>query len=302
VKTCASCGRQNPVDRDFCECGEYLRWEPTGYVQAVTPEMARQAVSQAPPPPPPPGNGHERTAVRPAVPAAAAITVREAAVGVEPGGEARVPALVRNQSPIVDNYDLRVDGLPEAWWTIEPPTVHLVPFGKPGTYEQEVHVRLHPPRTPEAQARTRELSVSARSKANGRDAAAAPLSLTILPYAETATEIRPERAKGRLRADYAVRVTNRANAPAAVTLEGSDPDGELRFAFDPARLEIAPGQTAGSRLRVRPPQLTIAGSVSGSVPGKWTRRTVAITATGMGASGVPISSVGRGRAARSPAL
>ena len=49
MTTCQSCGRQNPPDRDFCECGEYLRWEPTGFVQAVTPEMAQAAQDAAPP-------------------------------------------------------------------------------------------------------------------------------------------------------------------------------------------------------------------------------------------------------------
>ena len=47
MRTCQSCGLQNPPDRDFCECGEYLRWEPTGYVQAITPEMAAQAAAEA---------------------------------------------------------------------------------------------------------------------------------------------------------------------------------------------------------------------------------------------------------------
>jgi len=39
MRTCQSCGLQNPPDRDFCECGEYLRWEPTGYVQVELAEL-----------------------------------------------------------------------------------------------------------------------------------------------------------------------------------------------------------------------------------------------------------------------
>ena len=71
MRTCQSCGRENPADRDFCECGEYLRWDPTGVVEAVTPELAAAAAAEAaapaprraaappraaaaPPPPPPP--------------------------------------------------------------------------------------------------------------------------------------------------------------------------------------------------------------------------------------------------------
>jgi len=50
MTTCQSCGKENPPDRDFCSCGEYLRWEPTGFVQAITPEMAAEAAAQSAPP------------------------------------------------------------------------------------------------------------------------------------------------------------------------------------------------------------------------------------------------------------
>src|SRR3982751_5667092 len=86
MRTCQSCGKENPDDQDFCSCGEYLRWEPTGYMQAVTPEMAAEAAAAPPEPtpaPPPPavhvtpaapvqreggnGNGHATAAPLPAV-------------------------------------------------------------------------------------------------------------------------------------------------------------------------------------------------------------------------------------------
>ena len=271
MRVCASCGRENPDDRDFCECGEYLRWEPTGVVQAVTPEVLQAArrrrrrpptppaaapqpqppaapPPQAAPPPPPqppaphpaarpapppapagPGNGAGAAspatrsparaaaprrrrpppappapaapppatleqppvapapaAPQPAEPDPAAITLRlpdgeqvrlgeTLAIGVDPGGRARVLALVRNPSGIVDNYELSVRGLPDDWWSIFPNTVYLVPFGTSGTYEQEVEIHLHPPRTAEAEARIWELQVGAESKAYNRQAATAPL-------------------------------------------------------------------------------------------------------------------------------
>jgi beta-lactam-binding protein with PASTA domain len=317
MRTCQSCGRENPDDRDFCECGEYLRWDPTGFVQAVTPEMAKQAaeqaaappatpsapepappapaapppaeVSQTPPPPPPPDNGHEavpppaapatpKTAVQQAVPPppaaappaepevadGASITLRAPdrdsahgetlAVGVEPGQRTNVLALVRNQSGIVDNYELRIEGLPDDWWSIYPDTVYLVPFGSSGTYEQEVEVHLHPPRSPEAEAKVWDLKVAAFSKANNRDAASAPLVLGIQPYVETWMKIRPERKKGRRKADYTVDVENKANASVVVALEGQDPDGELQFAFDRPPADIKPGDTVQTTMRVKPPK------------------------------------------------
>ena len=204
MRKCQACGRENPDDQDFCECGEYLRWEPTQYVQAIDPAKPPEPepptpeprpdpepqVEQAPPPPPPPTNGHEKTAAQPAVaPGDASLTLRHPerdavpgerlAIGVEPGQRERVLAMVRNASQIVDNYDLRVDGLPEGWWSIYPDTVYLVPYGSSGTYEQEVEIHLHPPRSPEAEARVWELRVTAQSKAQGRDVASEPLSVAI---------------------------------------------------------------------------------------------------------------------------
>src|SRR4051812_50011946 len=79
MKTCPSCSKENPDDADFCSCGEYLRWEPTGFVQAITPDMIKQAAAEAPPasppdahvtaapPPEPPksGNGQSRAPAPP---------------------------------------------------------------------------------------------------------------------------------------------------------------------------------------------------------------------------------------------
>jgi len=173
---------------------------------------------------------------------------------VEPGQRARLLALARNQSGIVDTYELRVEGLPEGWWSIFPDAVHLVPYGSGGAYEQEVEVHLHPPRTAEAEARDWDLRVTARSRARGEDVVGAPLTLRIEPYQDTSTQVRPERAGGRRRADFDVAVENRANAPVLVALEGTDPDGALRFGFDRPPQEVPAGQTVQTRMRVSPPR------------------------------------------------
>lgn len=346
MRACQSCGQENPEDQDFCSCGEYLRWEPTGYsMPAITPDqVAPQDEAPAAPPPPaappsgPPtvtqgeplapdpgpgsGNGHghpaappppsapplpavahpggarpvAKTVVRnlpavpaePAVPAVpprgggsppprmadrrdelpeqpATIVLRESEQGdfakggvlehtVEPGERGRVLALIRNQSGIVDNYDLRVEGIPDDWWSIHPGTVYLVPFGAGGTYEQEVEVHLHPPRGPEAEARLWELKVVADSKASRIVAASAPLHLHIGPYEDTTTALRPQRRRGRRKATYDVHVINKANAPVLVALDGEDPDGELIFGFNRPPQEIPPGKSVTTQMQVKPPK------------------------------------------------
>jgi hypothetical protein len=35
LPACPRCGKPTPPDADFCSCGEYLRWEATGYAPAV---------------------------------------------------------------------------------------------------------------------------------------------------------------------------------------------------------------------------------------------------------------------------
>ena len=173
---------------------------------------------------------------------------------VEPGQRERVLALVRNQSGIVDNYDIRVEGMPQDWWSVYPGTVYLVPFGSGGTYEQEVEIHLHPPRGPEAEARVWELQIVADSKAMRTVAAQAPLALHIQPYVETATTLRPQRKKGRRKATFDVTVANKANAPVLVALDGEDPDGELRFGFNRPPQEIPAGAVVTSQMQVRPPK------------------------------------------------
>jgi hypothetical protein len=147
-----------------------------------------------------------------------------------------------------------VDGLPAGWWAVFPDAVHLIPYGGGGAYEQEVEVHLHPPRSPEAHARRWELQVVARSRARGEDAAQAAVALQIHPYQDTQTNVRPERAKGRRRADFDVAVENRANAPVLVALEGADPDGELSFGFNRPPHELPAGHTMQTRMRVTPPK------------------------------------------------
>ena len=336
MRVCSSCGRENPDDRDFCECGEYLRWDPTGVVQAVTPEVLQAAQEQAPPrrgtrrarparraaaaaapgrtasgthaaaadpaprgasrtsagacdpgngagvqsgdplvgtapappptPPPaqppappapaaPPPATMEQPPVAPAPappaqpeePDPAAITLRlpegeqvrlgeTLAMGAEPGGRARVLALVRNQSGIVDNYELSVRGLPDGWWSIFPNTVYLVAV----RHERDVRAGGgDPPPPARAPPRPRRGSGSSRSPPSPRPTTgrprAAPLNLGIQPFEELKTKLEPERASGRRKASYEVAVKNTANAPVTVALDHEDPDNEMKVELRAAR-------------------------------------------------------------------
>lgn len=274
MRTCPKCGNENPDERDFCTCGEYLRWDPTRIVQAV-PGPPAAPTPTAPPPagdpppgaPPAPASPPRTTAPpkRDAPLEQVSLTLRlpdglpgddagPLRITVEPGGRAVVLALVRNQSDIVDNYDLRVIGFPEGWWTIAPPTLYLVPFGAGGSYEQEVAVQIHPPRSPDAEARTWAIEVTARSRAHEIVVAAAPAIVKIAPYTDVRTDLSPDRASGRRQARFALAVENHANAPATVELSAEDPDAECGFHFAQPKVTVGPGERVEMPVVVRPPR------------------------------------------------
>jgi len=151
---------------------------------------------------------------------------------VAAGGRRVVFALIRNQSGIVDNYDLTIDGIPEQWWTITPGTVYLVPLGRGEGYEQEVEIALHPPRAPEAQARRWTIHLIATSRSTGQQVAAAGVTLAIEAYHELEAAVSPALGEGRLGARFEAIVTNRANAPAELALTVEDDEQDLGFEPD----------------------------------------------------------------------
>jgi beta-lactam-binding protein with PASTA domain len=240
----------------------------TGVVPAapVAPAApAPPAASSVPAAPPPPAQPPAPAQAAANVPASASITLRTpegevdpsggpVAIGVEPGGHALLLALIRNQSGIVDNYDLEIRGMPREWWTIAPETVYLVPFGSPGSYEQQVNVQFHPPRSPEAEARIWDLQVIVRSRAMGAEVAAAPCLLGIQPYEQVDVKVRPDRRSGRRRVRYDVHVRNQANAVATVALVARDDEAACRTRFSANVIDLLPGEDTRSQLEVRPPR------------------------------------------------
>jgi beta-lactam-binding protein with PASTA domain len=306
VRTCASCGRENPNDADFCSCGEYLRWEPTNFMPAVSAPAAVDdgaGVDSAPPAPVldpnvtiapnvlraglgvPGGRGATPGGPDPAgpPPGAAALTLHLADetessgpihVSVEPGQQTTILATIRNQSQVVDNFDISVRGVPVGWWTATPATAYLVPYGTGGTYEQEIQIHLHPPRSPEAQARAWPLEVIATSRAYASEVAAAPANLTVGPYFDIATELHPERASGRLKARYRLVVRNRANARTEVALAAEDTDAECRFRFADTKIVLEAGNAMECPFTVLPPSQIWLGRAS--------ERRFQVTATPLG--------------------
>ena len=254
MRRCPECGRDQPLERDFCDCGEYLRWELTGatpVLGAGSPPPVLRATS-------PPGATPVMT--RAASPAAVVLALLSGSgewlaapsLHVAPGACATLAVRVRNQRGIVDRFSIGVEGIPAEWWSAEPPTLHLNPWGSGGTCEGDVTVTLQPPRMPEAEARAWPLRIVARSGNTGTELARVPATLIVGRYDELELTLAPERRRARRRANYRVRVRNAGNARTTVTLTARDEEERCRCRLAGAEIVLAPGAIAERTLTARP--------------------------------------------------
>ena len=99
------------------------------------------------------------------------------------GGRSAVIVLIRNQSGVVDNYRVGVDG--DSGRVVDgipcdglPRSVRI----SRGSYEEEIELQFHPPRSAEAEARSWPIEVVAHSKALDADVGSAQATLVITPY------------------------------------------------------------------------------------------------------------------------
>jgi PASTA domain len=246
---CPNCGLRDDDRQDFCpQCGEYLRWSDPASSKAA-PHPPTMTMTTAPAQrPPQPAPAPDTTAPEPVL---LLLDGGSPTVGVAAGQRAVLTGLIRNQSGLVDNYDLRVTGLPEEW-TAPPPTAYLLPLSSGDGHEQRFEIGLQPPRSPDAQARPWPLTVEAVSRSRGAVVARAEATLVIEPYYELAAAARPQRRRSRRGGRFTVDLVSRGNAPATLSLAAEDAGDACTTRFDDPTVRIAPGGRATARLRVRP--------------------------------------------------
>ncbi|MFI9250043.1 hydrolytic protein [Streptomyces sp. NPDC053069] len=168
------------------------------------------------------------------------------AVTVTPGGTASTRLTVRNDSDIVEAYTLEVVGDCKAWATVEPERVSLYP----GTSET-VTIRLDPPRSPEVRAGDLPLGVRVLPAEHPEAVTVPETTVHIEEFHELRAQVLPRRRRGWLRGRYRLAVRNEGNSPARVVFTPEQPGEELRFGFTPGELNLEPGESAETRLRVR---------------------------------------------------
>lgn len=165
---------------------------------------------------------------------------------VTPGEIATTTVTVRNDSDIVEAYNLEVVGDCAPWTTVEPARVSLYP----GTSET-VTLRLAPPRSPEIRAGEKPLGVRVLPTEHPESVRVLETTVHIEAFHELQTELAPRRRRGWLRGRYKLAVRNQGNTPVQVGFTPGQAGEELGFAFTPEQPKLEPGESTEVGLRVR---------------------------------------------------
>ncbi len=172
----------------------------------------------------------------------------ETSFAVDPGEEATCEVLVRNTSPVVDQYTIDVVGDTREWASVDPPIVNLMP----GT-EATLRVTFAPPRSAGVRAGGYPFGVRGRSREYPDDSAVVEGHVEVVPFTELDAELLPAKRRGSRRAKYRLAVENRGNTPVRVEVEAVDPDDDqIRIRLDRSFFGVPPATVALLRVRVAP--------------------------------------------------
>ena len=183
-----------------------------------------------------------------------ALTLGAAGVpAVEAGGTLSYNATIRNESRLVDNYELAVLGLPEGWSVVTPPTAFLVPLGSGrGESDTTVRIDISPPRHYRSTAGIWTFELIAMSRTTATVAGRAIAQFEVKPFPSWSVEVVPVVNSGRLKARYRIAVRNDGNAEQDLWLLALEDSGRLRTRFKAGSLTLQPGSVGVDVLTLRP--------------------------------------------------
>ncbi|MBT0772882.1 RICIN domain-containing protein [Kineosporia sp. J2-2] len=177
-----------------------------------------------------------------------------ASARVEPGTDASFTLTLRNDGDTVEEYQLSMVGAPAAWSVVEPQSLRLFP-GAQGTAQ----VTVSPPRSPQAAAGPTPFGVQVRPRQNADLFDVAEAAVTVGEFSDVRAELNPGTVRGRLSGRPRISVSNFGNAPLTASFTPRDDEDALRFDTGDQTLEVVPGRSEATRLRIRPQRLRLTG-------------------------------------------
>jgi hypothetical protein len=175
---------------------------------------------------------------------------------VEPGGEARVSATVRNAGEVVEQYRLEVLGDAARWSQVVPRQVSVLPGG---AGETTVELVFRPPPPPLTVAGEVPFGLRCVSLEAPDRCAVVEGALSVGAVIGVAPRLEPVSPAGRWTGRYRVMFDNTGSVPVRLRLRGDDARQVLRFALAPAELTVEPARPTAAYLAVKPRQPMLRG-------------------------------------------
>ena len=153
---------------------------------------------------------------------------------------------LKNQSQIVDQFAIKIEGLDPLWWSLSTSSVSLFPGD-----QDEIKLTIRPPRDAEARAGSYEFRVKVISQSNTQDFTSLEGYLILRGFTVWEVEMSPSKVKGQSGV-YHIKLINNGNADILLNFECKDPEEELIFKFDKNTVSVPAGDTAQVDLTVKP--------------------------------------------------
>jgi len=165
---------------------------------------------------------------------------------VAPGESIEATVTIRNQSQIVDQFGIRIQGLDPTWWTLSTSSISLFP-GDQG----EAKLTIHPPKEAESKAGSYSFQVRAVSQANAEETTEEEAYLILRGFLVWDVEMSPTKVVGRS-GTYRLTASNSGNTDITLIFEGKDPEEALDYTFSHNKVTVPAGESALITLKVSP--------------------------------------------------
>jgi hypothetical protein len=169
------------------------------------------------------------------------------AVSIAPGQAGAIEMKVRNTGTVVDQFSFQALGEAAGWISVEPAQVSLFPGG-----EESVRVWFRPPRASTTLAGPTPFGIKVVSQEDSTGSVVEEGVVTVEPFDDRTAELIPRTSRGRGRGRHDLAIDNRGNTRVNASVTGVDPEGTLRFEFEPPAVAVEPGTAQFGKVSVQP--------------------------------------------------
>ncbi|TMD94811.1 MAG: hypothetical protein E6I72_11875 [Chloroflexi bacterium] len=182
------------------------------------------------------------------------LSINPSRLPVDPGSSVDLALQIENRTGVVDEFTVEVLGPAAGWATPDRSRVPLFP-----NRTETVTIKVQPPRTSFPNAGVIPLGIRVRSSVSPDLSAVEECRVELNPFVEVAAEIRPRTSRGRFGASHRLRIINRGNAPATVSLYADVQQGDCHVVLPDTPLKLAAGERRTTRIKVRPSETHFTG-------------------------------------------